>query len=200
VNPATDRQDGPPPEGRAALRARLIAAREALPQARHAAASATISARLDSLLGRVCPRVVGFCWPYRAEFDCRAVVSAWMAMDAPRAAALPVILAPAAPMVFRRWTPHCKLVAGRFGIPVPEVDDRVVPDLVLMPVVGFDARGFRLGYGGGYFDRTLAVLDPRPLAVGVGFELARLPAIEPGVHDIPMDFVITEAGCFPAQK
>ena len=132
MNPATDRQDGPPPEGRAALRARLIALREALPSARHAAASATISAQLDGLLGRVSPWVVGFCWPYRGEFDCRAVVSAWLASDARRAAALPVIVTPAAPMAFRRWTPQCKLVAGRFGILAVSYTHLTLPTTILV--------------------------------------------------------------------
>lgn len=196
MNPATDRQGGAPAEGRAETRARLIAAREALPAARHAAASAAIAALLEGLLSRSAPEIVGFCWPYRGEFDCRAVVSVWLAGDGRRTAALPVILRPAAAMVFRRWTPRSRLVPGRFGIPVPEQDDRVLPDLVLMPLVGFDAAGYRLGYGGGYFDRTLAALAPRPLAVGVGFELARLPRIEPGPCDVPMDLMVTEAGVF----
>lgn len=63
-----------------------------------------------------------------------------------------------------------------------------------MPVVGFDSAGYRLGYGGGYFDRTLATLRPQPLKIGVGFELSRIPTIRPQWHDVPMDFVVTEAG------
>ena len=63
-----------------------------------------------------------------------------------------------------------------------------------MPLVGFDAQGYRLGYGGGYFDRTLAALARKPLTIGVGFEFARLPTIRPQPHDIPMDFIVTEAG------
>jgi 5,10-methenyltetrahydrofolate synthetase len=196
VNSAPHRHGGAVPEGRAALRERLILARLGLPAPRHAAASAAIAAVLAPLLARIGPRVVGFCWPYRGEFDCRAVVSTWCAAAPGRGAALPVIVERASPMVFRTWTPQSRLVPGRYGIPVPEDDVRVAPDLLLMPLVGFDHRGYRLGYGGGYFDRTLAALDPRPRAVGVGFELARLPWIEADSHDIPMDFVVTEAGLF----
>ena len=67
---------------------------------------------------------------------------------------------------------------------------------MLIPLVGFDAAGYRLGYGGGYFDRTLAAMLPRPLAVGIGFELARLSDIRPQAHDMPMDLIVTEAGVF----
>jgi 5-formyltetrahydrofolate cyclo-ligase len=63
-------------------------------------------------------------------------------------------------------------------------------------MIGFDQRGFRLGYGGGYFDRTLAAISPRPLAIGVAFEMARLPDLRPQPHDIPMDFIVTEAGIY----
>lgn len=191
---ATDRHGGAIPEDRAALRAHLIAAREALPPAQHAAHSASITAFLQELLARIGPRAVGFCWPYRKEFDCRPLVATWLAANEERLAALPVIVRPAAPMVFRRWTPQAEMAAGRYDIPVPAQDRRVEPDLVLLPLVGFDARGYRLGYGGGYFDRTLAALEPRPFAVGVGLEAMRLATINPQPHDIPMALIVTEKG------
>jgi 5,10-methenyltetrahydrofolate synthetase len=70
----------------------------------------------------------------------------------------------------------------------------VTPGALLIPPIGFDAQGYRLGYGGGYFDRTLASLDPQPLKIGVAFELSRIETIRPQPHDIPMDFIVTEAG------
>ena len=70
----------------------------------------------------------------------------------------------------------------------------MLPNIILLPLVAFDRQGFRLGYGGGYFDRTLAALVPRPLAIGVGFELARVADIRPQAHDLPLDAVVTEAG------
>ena len=73
------------------------------------------------------------------------------------------------------------------------------PDAILMPLNGFDEAGYRLGYGGGYFDRSLAALSPRPQAVGVGFELARVPSIRPQAHDLPMDFIVTESGIFQVE-
>jgi 5-formyltetrahydrofolate cyclo-ligase len=72
----------------------------------------------------------------------------------------------------------------------------LMPDLILLPLNGFDAAGYRLGYGGGYFDRTLAALSPRPLAVGVGFEINRLDSIQPESHDQRLDWIVTEAGAF----
>lgn len=82
----------------------------------------------------------------------------------------------------------------RFGIPQPVEQVTLDTDLLLVPVNGFDAKGYRIGYGGGYFDRTLASLSPQPLTVGVGFELSRLESIEPQAHDRPLDWIVTEAG------
>jgi 5,10-methenyltetrahydrofolate synthetase len=81
-----------------------------------------------------------------------------------------------------------------YGIPIPATPPAPPPDVLLIPLVAFDAAGYRLGYGGGYFDRTLAALDPRPLSVGVGFELARVADLQPAPHDIPLDRIVTEAG------
>jgi len=82
----------------------------------------------------------------------------------------------------------------RHGIPIPQDGPNIVPDIVLLPLVAFDTQGFRLGYGGGYFDRTLAMLVPRPLAIGVGFELGRVADIRPQAHDIRLNAVCTEIG------
>ena len=79
-----------------------------------------------------------------------------------------------------------------WNIPTPQKRDIVIPHAVLAPLVGFDLECYRLGYGGGYFDRTLAALSPRPLAIGVGFELSRIRTIYPQPFDIPMDVVVTE--------
>jgi 5,10-methenyltetrahydrofolate synthetase len=88
------------------------------------------------------------------------------------------------------------MVEDRYGIHIPAQGESLRPDAILMPLNAFDAAGYRLGYGGGYFDRTLAVLEPRPLAIGVGFELARVASIRPQAHDLRMDAIVTEAGVF----
>jgi 5,10-methenyltetrahydrofolate synthetase len=120
----------------------------------------------------------------------------WLSGLAARGArvALPVVVTPAAPLVFRPWTPDCRMVKGFWKIPVPAEGPEVAPDVTLAPVVGWDDAGFRLGYGGGYFDRTLAALDPRPFVIGVGLEAAKVPTIFPQPHDIAMDAIVTEAG------
>ena len=177
---------------RAAMRREKIAAREALPPLLHAQHSIPIEAHLALLLARLKPRVLGFCWPIRGEFDCRPLAT--RAIAAGGRACLPLVVGPDTAMAFREWRPGCAMTTDRHGIHYPVAGAESVPDVLLMPVNAFDGRGFRLGYGGGYFDRTLAALNPPPLAIGVGFELARVASTHPGVHDIALDAVVTEAG------
>ena len=97
----------------------------------------------------------------------------------------------ARPLVFREWWPGIRM-PGVWGIPVPAEGDAVLPDVLVAPLVGFDAAGYRLGYGGGYYDRTLAALPDRPPAIGVGFEPSWMKTIHPQPHDIPMSLIVTE--------
>jgi 5,10-methenyltetrahydrofolate synthetase len=109
--------------------------------------------------------------------------------------ALPSVETKAAPLIFRRWTPETKMLRGDWNIPVPPPDAPVVqPDITLAPLVGWSPDGYRLGYGGGYFDRTLARPETRPFTIGIGYESARLATIYPQPHDIPLDAILTEAG------
>lgn len=174
---------------RRALRREMVARRAALSDAEHAALSARIVEHL--LASLPVPGVVAFCWPIKHEPDVRAVVERWAALGA--RAALPVVVAEDAPLAFRLWTADTPLEADRYGIPTPVAGDFVQPDTILLPLNGFDAGGYRLGYGGGYFDRTLATLSPRPQAVGVGFEINRLESIRPESHDQRLDWIVTEA-------
>ena len=181
---------------RTAMRKHALAAREATPAARRSVWEAVIMAHLDELIAQLAPRVLAFCWPFRAEADCRDWMERWLAGNPARIAALPVVAERDAPLVFRRWTPEAELVLGRHGIPFPAHGEEVVPDVALVPLNAFDARGYRLGYGGGYFDRTLAAM--RMVAVGVGFELGRENDVLPQAHDHAMDWLVTEAGVFSA--
>jgi 5-formyltetrahydrofolate cyclo-ligase len=83
---------------------------------------------------------------------------------------------------------------GAYGIQVPASKQRMKPQVLLIPCLGIDQNRYRLGYGGGYYDRTLARLSPRPVAVGIGFDCARMASIKPQPHDIRLDLAITEGG------
>lgn len=184
---------------RAALRREKIAARAALPPVEHARLSALLAGHLERAIIDRGVRVLAFCWPIRAEFDARDLVVRHLARGG--RAVIPTVIDAAAPMVFRCWTPQAEMSIDPFGIPVPaDAAAGPTPDLVLLPLVAFDAGGYRLGYGGGYFDRTLAAMVPRPLAFGVGFELARAASVRPQAHDIPLDAVITEAGALSFER
>ncbi|MGE5522637.1 MAG: 5-formyltetrahydrofolate cyclo-ligase [Rhodospirillaceae bacterium] len=136
--------------------------------------------------------VVGFCWPFKGEFDARHAMRHFRERGA--VTALPVVLRKEATLEFRVWTPDIPTVPGVFGLPVPQGTPAVRPDALLIPPIGFGAQGYRLGYGGGYFDRTLAEMSPQPLKIGVAFEICRMPTIYPQPHDVPMDFIVTERG------
>lgn len=174
------------------LREHALKRRQALPAERREALTARLVRHLDGLIATLAPQVLGFCWPYRAEPDLRAWVEAWLAAAPERVAALPVVLERHAPMAFRRWIPGAPMPLDRHGIPHPADGEPVAPQVLLVPLNAFDDRGYRIGYGGGYFDRTLAQL--RTVAVGVGFESGRVPDTWPQAHDLPMAWIVTEAG------
>src|SRR5260370_11099537 len=136
--------------------------------------------------------MLAFCWPNRNESERRPLAAAVRRRGA--RTALPVVVAPKTPLIFREWHPGVKLAEGPLGIPYPEGSPEVLPDHVLLPMLGWDAEGYRLGYGGGFFDRTLAALAKKPVVIGVSHELARLETIHPQSWDIPMDYVVTERG------
>jgi 5-formyltetrahydrofolate cyclo-ligase len=111
---------------------------------------------------------------------------------------MPVVAGRGKPLVFREWTPETPLIVGALGIPVPPEDAlALVPRLLLVPMLAFDRAGYRLGYGGGFYDRTLAALralDPRTVAVGVAYAGQQVEAVPRGPHDEPLDWIVTEEG------
>ena len=153
---------------------------------------------MDSHIERAFPRLAGqtiaICWPHRNEYDARPLAAKLRAAGS--TIVLPVVVAPNTPLIFRIWTEETALASDTLGIPYPSAGAAIRPDVVLLPVVGFDAKGYRLGYGGGYFDRTLAAMSPRPLVIGTAYELSRMETLHPQTHDVPMDWVITEAGVY----
>ena len=172
-------------------RRRLLAQRTAAPPAQRRQWGQKIERRLRTLLQDRPGIILGVYWPFQAEFDPRPVIDWLIAISS--AVALPAVVDKKGPLEYRAWQPGETLVDGVWDIPIPEKRDIVVPQAVLAPLVGFDRDCYRLGYGGGYFDRTLAALSPRPLAIGVGFELSQLETIHPQDFDIPMDVIVTEA-------
>jgi len=172
-------------------RERLIALRQALPATERRHLGIRIEAALRGFLAER-PGTLGVYWPFRAEFDPRPLID-W-AIAAGRTVALPVVIDKKGPLEYRAWRPGEPLVDGVWNIPVPEKREVVTPAIVLAPLVGFDDACYRLGYGGGYFDRTLAALSPRAFAIGIGFEAQHLATIYPQPFDVPMDLIVTEAG------
>ncbi|MEO7727696.1 MAG: 5-formyltetrahydrofolate cyclo-ligase [Burkholderiales bacterium] len=183
---------------RKAKRAELIAQREALEPVRHRQMNAAISAHIEAGFALLAGMTIGFCWPFKGEFDARFVIRHFREQGA--AAALPVVVAKATPLQFRAWWPGAPMSKGVYDIPIPDGTALVVPDAAIVPMNGFDGQAYRLGYGGGYFDRTLDSMSPQLLAIGVAFEFAGLPTIRPQPHDVPMDFVVTEAGIYVARN
>ena len=172
-------------------RQRLLALRTAVPPVERRPWGTEIEAKLRALLLERPVITLGVYWPFQAEFDPRGLVDWVIARGF--GVALPAVVDKKGPLEYRAWRPGEALVDGVWNIPIPEVRDVVVPQAVLAPLVGFDRQCYRLGYGGGYFDRTLAALSTRPLAIGVGFEMSQIETIFPQPFDIPMDVIVTEA-------
>ena len=179
---------------RKAERARLIAERVAL-------APSVLDSwrrRMDVTLERSFPGLarcrLAFCWPIKGEYDARHLARTLRSRGA--LTALPVVVAPKTPLIFREWHPGVDLAKGVMDIPYPVGSARIITQAVLLPMNGWDAQGYRLGYGGGFFDRTLASLEKRPLTIGVTYEFAKMETIYPQSWDIPMDYVVTQRGVY----
>lgn len=184
-----------------ALKSWRRAQRERLIQARLALDPATVQRwrkHIDRILERAFPglagRRVAFCWPIKNEYDARHFAKTLRERGS--LTALPAVVAPKQPLVFREWHPGVALAKGALDIPYPEGSPEVVPEAVLLPMNGWDDQGYRLGYGAGFFDRTLAALTKRPVVIGVSYEQARLPTIHPQAWDIPVDYLVTERGVY----
>lgn len=179
---------------RTAERERLIGERERLDPATLDRFRRRIDAHLERSFPGLTAARLAFCWPMRAEYDARPLVHRLREHGA--VTALPVVIAPGQPLVFREWHPGVILASGPLGIPYPATSDPVAPTVALLPMNGWDDAGYRLGYGAGFFDRTLASLPTRAIAIGVGYEQARMPTIRPQAWDVPMDWIVTERGVY----
>lgn len=189
-------------DARRRARAELLAARRAMPATTRRAADAAIRARLSVLLAsRAWPlgeRVIAAYWPMQGEPDLRPLFADWAATGA--RLALPAVVERGAPLRFARHAPGDALRQGEHGTLEPAGDEWLAPDVVIVPCVGFSDAGWRLGYGGGYYDRTLAGLSA--LVVGVAYEGSGIQGLRPEPHDVALDFVVTQerlVECAPAR-
>ena len=144
--------------------------------------------------------VIGAYWPIKGEFGPLPALHRWKEdgelLDDPvrRRIGLPVVNKLHKTLTFHVWYPGCPMEEDAYGIPKPKDTEPVVPTLLFVPCVGYGPGGYRLGYGGGFYDRTLATLQPKPFTVGLGFGHGFLPDLMPEPHDVPLDAILNEYG------
>jgi 5,10-methenyltetrahydrofolate synthetase len=175
---------------RGGMRARLLSARMNLED--RAERERVLINRVSRWLRTMPVTRLAFFWPIKGEPNLAPLVTTWLAENTLRQAGLPVVVGDG--LEFAPWTPKTPMEPGEYGIQVPATKQRMKPQLVLIPCLGIDENRYRLGYGGGYYDRTLARTSPRPVTVGIAFDCARVSSIKPKPHDIRLDLALTEAG------
>ncbi|MBT8132467.1 MAG: 5-formyltetrahydrofolate cyclo-ligase [Gammaproteobacteria bacterium] len=168
----------------------LVRKRQAISAIEKPALDEAIGQNLAALLATMPKKCVAVFWPLPGEPELAECYDRFVRDGF--SLALPVVVTRERPLVFRYWTPGESLDSDLLKIPCPRPSDPVDPEIVVLPCVGFDSQGYRLGNGGGYYDRTLAELESRPVTIGVAYERTKLPSIRPQVHDIPIDYVATE--------
>ena len=180
---------------RAALRTKLIAARLALTDRLERAVQLQSVLRVW-LVGRR-EASIGAYWPIKGEFDPLPALYRWTE-GAPdgvtRRIGLPVADRETRQLRFHVWYPGCPTELDAYDIPKPKDTEEFAPEILVVPCLGFGPGGVRLGYGGGFFDRTLASLNPRPVTVGVSFTHGFLPLLRSSPQDLPLDAMLTEDG------
>ena len=145
--------------------------------------------------------VIGAYWPIKGEFDPLPALHRWKEdgelLDQPqrRRIGLPVVNKQHKTLTFHAWYPGCPMEEDAYGIPKPKGTELIVPTLLFVPCVGYAPGGYRLGYGGGFYDRTLASLQPKPFTVGLGFTSGYVDDFEPEAHDLPLDAILNDNGC-----
>lgn len=183
------------PTERDALRKRLVVARQALPDRLERAVALQNVLRVW-LVGRP-EKTIGAYWPIKGEFDCLPALYRWTE-GAPegvtRRIGLPVADRESGSLRFHVWYPGCPTELDAYDIPKPKDTEEFVPELLVVPCLGFGPGGVRLGYGGGFFDRTLRSIRPRPVTVGVSYSHGFLPLLLPTEKDFVLDAMLTEDG------
>lgn len=185
-------------EWRKKKRLELLAYREAIANNDRIQWSMKITSSLEYGFPILSKSTVGFYWPYRGEYDPHPVMSTLQRRGA--VLALPEVESEKKLLYFRRWWKEAPMKIGAYNIPVTDDTELVIVNAIIVPMLGFDMQGYRLGYGGGYYDRTITRINPNPLVIGVAFEILRLDNIYPRLHDVAMDFIVTEAGIYQVSK
>ncbi len=184
-----------PASDRELLRRKLVAARQALPDRLERAVALQNVLRVW-LVGRG-ETSIGAYWPIKGEFDPLPALYRWTEGDADgdmRRIGLPVADRETRSLRFRVWYPGCETELDAYDIPKPKDTEEFVPQMLVVPCLGFGPGGVRLGYGGGFFDRTLGALKPRPVTVGVSYTHGFLPFLRAAEGDLPLDALLTEDG------
>lgn len=171
-------------------RARLRELRQQIPVEQRLLWNDAITAALTQKFPVLENQKIGFYWPFQGEYDPIPAMTFLRTCGA--TLALPEVIDKGEPLRFIEWWPGIPMKKDRYGILLPDNTQEIAVDSMIIPLLGFDEQGYRLGYGSGYFDRTLAAMNPRPMTIGVAFEIQRLPTIYPQQHDIPMDYIVTE--------
>ena len=180
------------------LRQQLIAQRQNLPERLQCCELLQRVMRIW-LVGRP-DTVIGAYWPIKGEFDPLPALHRWqedgelLEQPQPRRIGLPVVDKVNKTMRFHAWYPGCPTEEDAYGIPKPKDTEVLTPTLLFVACVGYAHGGYRLGYGGGFYDRMLASLSPRPYTVGLAFSSAYLPEFEPASHDVPLDAILSDRG------
>src|SRR5690554_1304148 len=180
-------------DAKAAMRLRAHAARAGLSQSSRTEAAAMVAQHFFDNIVLQPADVVAAYWRIRDELDCQPILV--RLMDSNQTVVLPAVTGPEAALDLRVWEQGASLYEAGFGTLAPsELAPRAEPDIVIMPLLGFDSEGTRLGYGSGYYDRTLAGMKKKPRLVGLAFAAQELDHIPRDSHDVPLDAVITEVG------
>jgi 5,10-methenyltetrahydrofolate synthetase len=183
------------PEERRALREKLIAARQALPDRLERAVQLQSVMRAWLVSRR--ESSVGAYWPIKGEFDPLPALYRWSEggpEGSPRRIGLPKTDKETGELRFHVWFPGCPMELDAHDIPKPKDTDEFKPALLIVPCVGYGPGGVRLGYGGGFYDRTLSELSPRPITIGVGYSHGFMPMLRAQPDDVPLDVMLTEDG------
>ena len=180
-------------EVKAALRLQARSTRAAIHAATRSSAAQSVADHFFTAVDLKPTEIVAGYWRIKDEMDCQPILV--RLMDSFQPVCLPVVLGDDQPLELRLWEQGAALYEAGFGTLAPsEFAPQVEPDIIIVPLLGFDKRGTRLGYGGGYYDRTFDRLTKRPRLVGIAFAAQELDEIPREAHDIPLDIVITEHG------